>query len=126
MKKLLFVLVLFATSCVPKSKYDSAEYEASYWEDMYNHLNEDYGALNRKHSQLINQYNELVNDYNQVYYQNSYNKDDADDYKAIIERTKDAVYHLKRHFQGYCDGWYTTDDIERDIKEVESKLDGWL
>jgi sugar-specific transcriptional regulator TrmB len=129
MKKVLFLIVvaIIATSCVSKDDYDSAKYQARYWEDAYNSLNDEYGALNRKHQDLINQYNQLVDEYNQLNYNNSYYLNDSQNNEAIIERAKEAVDKLQDHFRSFRNGyWYDADDIERDIRSVEDKLNGWL
>ena len=122
MKNFLFVcaIALCFVSCVSKSKYESMESNAEYWENRYNELNDSYGMLNRKYNDLVNQYNELRNF-------NYGNMNNSEEYQRIIMRAKDAVDDLKKHFNSFREGyWYDADDIERDIREVESKLDGWL
>ena len=128
MKKLIIVVfALIATSCVSKDKYDSAQYEAEHWKEAYDNLNENFGEVNRKYSQLVNEYNNLVDEYNSLNSRNYTNSSNAQEYEEIIERAKDAVRDLKKHFNNFRNGyWYDADDIERDIRNVERKLDGWL
>ena len=129
MKNFLFVcaIALCFVSCVSKSKYESMESNAEYWENRYNELNDSYGMLNRKYNDLVNQYNGLVDEYNELRNFNYDNMNNSEEYQRIIMRAKDAVDDLKKHFNSFREGyWYDADDIERDIREVESKLDGWL
>jgi predicted nucleic acid-binding Zn-ribbon protein len=115
MRKLIIITIVacVAVSCVTKDKYDSAQYEAEYWKEAYDNLNEEFGKANRKNQQLINEYNQLVDEYN--------------DLNNRINRAKSAVDDLESHFDDFLRGrWYDADDIERDIRNVENKLDGWL
>ena len=115
MKKLLIIVLvaITATSCVSKSQYESAQYDAEYWKEAYDNLNEEFGEANRKNQQLINEYNQLVDEYN--------------DLNNRINRAKNAVDDLESHFDGFVRGWwYDADDIESDIRNIERKLDGWL
>lgn len=129
MRQLLTIalVAITAASCVSKDKYDSAQYEAEYWKEAYDNLNENFGEVNRKYSQLVNEYNNLIDEYNSLNSRNYTNSSNAQEYKEIIERAKNAVWDLKNHFNNFRNGyWYDADDIERDIRNVESKLDGWL
>ena len=114
MKKLIITFfALVAISCVSKDQYESAQYQAEYWEDAYYNLNEEFGKANRKNQQLINEYNKLVEEYN--------------DLNNRINRAKSAVNDLDSHFDYFIRGsWYDADDIKSDISDIKSKLNGWL
>ena len=129
MKKIFItILITFITvSCVPKRKYEAAQNEAEYWKGAFDNLKENYGDNNRQYSDLVDKYNQLVDKYNNLYYESNDTQSESEKYKDIIERAKDAVETLHRHFRNFRYGnGYNADDIERDIREVESKLDGWL
>lgn len=115
MKKLLLIVLvaITATSCVSKSRYESAQYNAENWKKAYNNLNKKFDEANRKNQQLINEYNQLVDEYN--------------DLNSRINRAQNAVDDLESHFDYFVRGWwYDADDIESDIRNIERKLNGWL
>jgi predicted nuclease with TOPRIM domain len=108
MKKIVsfcIVAMMFATSCVSRSDYESAQYWSDYWENAFN-------KLNKENQQLIKDYNQLVDEYNEL--------------NSRINRARSAVDDLENHFDSFRDGyWYDADDIESDIRNVRSKLNGW-
>ena len=124
-KSALFVLPLLmvvSLSCVSNGKYNELEYQYSRLEEEKQSIENEYSSLVNKYNNLVNKYNSLLNDYETVEYSFS-RESERDD---IIDRAKDAVNKLKRDFSSFQNGWCDAYDIERDIKSIEDKLDGWL
>ena len=117
MKKILTVVMLsvltVATSCVSKSDYEYAEDQAAYWESEYENKCVEYENLRRKYNQLVDEYNDLLSE--------------AQEKEDIIIRAQNSVRNLKNDFSSFRSGWgfYSADDIERDIRKVENNLNGW-
>lgn len=128
-KSALFVLPLLMVvsfSCVSNGKYNELEYQYSRLEEEKQSIENEYSSLVNKYNDLVNKYNSLLNDYETIEYSFDRESSLASERDDIIDRAKDAVYKLKRDFYSFQNGWCDADDIERDIKSVEDKLDGWL
>lgn len=127
MKKLFFIAIIMMSmiSCVSQEKYDELYYDYEQAQQECKNAKNELYSLQTNYQQLVDQYNGLVDEYD-VLNSNSYYNNNKNE--AIIERTKDAVSKLKKDFNWFMSGssWCSASDIERDIRSVEEKLDGWL
>ena len=112
----IVAVALLSTACVSKSKYD---FLLEQYNELCNDRNEiatnrynDKMSMTRKYNELVEEYNVLLEKYNES--------------KRIIEHAKDMTDKLEGHFSDFIENrWYDADDIRREIKAVESALDGW-
>lgn len=123
MKKILFIAIVLQvlTSCVSKEKYERAQNNANYYESEYNDLTNQYNNLVNEYNKLKKMYNGLVDDYNDLEY-------DVNRLENIIRRAHSATNDLENDFYYFIKGRFNVDadDIEDDIDEIRSKLNGWL
>ncbi len=130
MNKLSFitigVITLACSSCVPKNKYELLEYQKELVEEQVKSLQEDNQTLVEKYNTLVDKYNSLLDDYNDAQFSYEVQNSKSSQQEDIIDRAKDAVNKLKRDFSSFQNGWCDAYDIERDIRSIEDKLDGWL
>lgn len=130
MNRLVIILatlfLVICPSCVSSGTYNDLEYRYNLLENSMRNKEDEYSDLVSKYNSLVNKYNSLLEDYNDTqdsYESQSYNTRKQED---IIDRAKDALDKLKRDFYYFQRGQCDTDDIERDINSIESKLDGWM
>ena len=130
MKKISIIVIgmiaLICESCVPKNKYELLEYQKELVEEQVKSLQEGNQTLLEKYNDLVDKYNSLLDDYNDTQFSFEVQNSKSSQQEDIIDRAKDAVNKLKRDFSSYQNGWCDAYDIERDIKSIEDKLDGWL
>lgn len=130
MNKLVRILLLFfvvvCSSCVSRNTHSELQIDYSKLEQEKREVEREYSNLVSKYNALVEKYNGLLDDYNDTQFSYETQNYKTSKQEDIIDRAKDAVYKLKRDFSSFQSGWCDADDIERDIKSVEDKLDGWL